>query len=91
MLVGRITISKRTVAHISRYRRRDGGPVGVLVSSGGKRKGAGRKPNNPPTKKHCVSITDEQARLLRAWGKGDLSAGLRWLVDVAKLIVGKRT
>jgi hypothetical protein len=44
--------------------------------------GAGRKPHNPPLKKRCVCVTDAQAKLLRMYGRGDLSAGLRWLVDV---------
>lgn len=31
----------------------------------------------------CVYLTDDQARLLRRWGRGDASAGLRWLIDSA--------
>lgn len=50
---------------------------------GGKRDGAGRKRNNPLCARHGVYITNEQARLLRIWGKGDLSAGLRWLITAA--------
>ena len=42
---------------------------------------------NPPVKRRCVTLTDEQVKLLRMWGRGDVSAGLRWLVDtVAPLI-----
>ncbi len=48
---------------------------------------SGRKPNNPPTKARCVYLTDEQVRLLRMWGRGDVSAGLRWLIDVTKGMV----
>lgn len=35
-------------------------------------------------------MTDAQAALLRKWGRGDLGAGLRWLVDSAALLVLKR-
>lgn len=51
----------------------------------------GRKRHNPPTHRRCVCITDEQCKLLRMWGRGDTSAGLRWLIDVAKLLVYKAT
>lgn len=47
----------------------------------------GRKPNNPPTKARCVQLTDEQCKLLRKWGRGDMSAGLRWLIDMAVGVV----
>jgi hypothetical protein len=50
---------------------------------------AGRKRADPPVKARCVNLTDEQVRLLRAWGRGDVSAGLRWLIDVAALFVRK--
>lgn len=43
----------------------------------------GRKKNFPPTKARCVYLTDAQVRLLRMWGRGDVSAGLRWLIDAA--------
>ena len=58
-----------------------------MSEHGGKRSGAGRRRHVPPLKKRCVTITDEQARLLRMWGRGDLSAGLRWLVDAAAPLV----
>ena len=67
---------------------------------GGKRTGAGRKrtdlpiERNPKTKHlkpRCVYITDQQAKLLRMWGHGDMSAGLRWLIDSAELLVHKIT
>lgn len=57
------------------------------MGRGGRREGAGRKPHDPPLRKRLVSITDEQARLLRTWGRGDLSAGLRWLIDAAAHVV----
>lgn len=52
-----------------------------------RRAGGGRKRNDPPTRAHHVTMTDAQATLLRKWGRGDLSAGLRWLVDAAELLV----
>lgn len=61
------------------------------MPSGGKRRGAGRPRNDPPTKKRMVCMTDEQARLLRMWGRGDVSAGLRWLIDNAAKIVKRTT
>lgn len=54
---------------------------------GGKRAGAGRKPSIPPRKRLGVYITEEQAKLLRMWGRGDLSAGLRWLIDMSVSVV----
>lgn len=54
---------------------------------GGIKRRVGRPRNDPPTKKHNVTMTDEQANLLRMWGRGDLSAGLRWLIDAAELFV----
>lgn len=56
---------------------------------GGKREGAGRPRNNPPTRARCVYLTDEQVKLLRMWGRGDVSAGLRWLIDAAAPVVRK--
>ena len=54
---------------------------------GGKRIGAGRKPSGIVD--YHVRITKHQAALLKTWGGGDLSAGLRWLVDAAVVIVRK--
>lgn len=51
--------------------------------------GSGRKKHYPPLKRRCVSITDEQAKLLCAWGRGDMSAGLRWLIEAASVFVRK--
>jgi hypothetical protein len=45
---------------------------------------------DPPVKRICVHLTDEQMKLLRMWGRGDLAAGLRWLIDAAKHFVQKR-
>ena len=56
---------------------------------GGRRPGAGRKRNDPPTKGRCIYLTDEQVKLLRMWGRGDVSAGLRWLIDTAKTMIVK--
>lgn len=54
-----------------------------MANRGGRRVGAGRKRNDPPTRKISLSLTEEQVRLLRMWGRGDVSAGLRWLVEAA--------
>ena len=51
------------------------------MAVGGKRKGAGRKKHVPPLKNRRVGITEEQAALLRRIGRGDVSAGLRWLIE----------
>ena len=59
------------------------------MARGGKRAGAGRKRHVPPLKKRCVTITEDQEKLLRTWGRGDLSAGLRWVIDMAAKIVVK--
>ena len=62
--------------------------VGLLISSGvqkmaGKKGRSGRKRHEPPLIRRFVRLTDEQARLVRMWGRGDLSAGLRWLITAA--------
>ena len=54
---------------------------------GGKRAGTGRKRLNPPAKARCVYLTDEQTKLLRMWGHGDVSAGLRWLIKAAAPLI----
>lgn len=51
----------------------------------------GRKKNNPPTKACCIRITEEQIKLLRMWGHGDVSAGLRWLINNAAPFVVRLT
>lgn len=60
------------------------GIVGDRISDMAKR---GRKPNDPPTRARKVYITDEQVKLLRMWGRGDVSAGLRWLIEAAAPMV----
>jgi hypothetical protein len=57
------------------------------MANGGRRAGAGRKRLDPPVKQYHVSLTDEQAKKLRMWGKGDMAAGLRWLIDSAKHLI----
>lgn len=61
----------------------------LTMPRGGKRIGAGRKAHVPPLKGRCLRLTDAQMALLRMWGRGDASAGLRWLINQAKLIVRK--
>lgn len=56
-------------------------------SRGSKRAGPGRPRNDPPTKPRKFHLTDEQIKLLRLWGRGDASAGLRWLIDTAKHMI----
>lgn len=58
-----------------------------MAGKGGKREGAGRKRHVPPLKKRYVGITEEQEKLLRMWGKGDVSAGLRWLINTAAPLI----
>ncbi|MDE2237966.1 MAG: hypothetical protein KGK30_08770 [Elusimicrobia bacterium] len=54
---------------------------------GGKRRGAGRKKLPGDMLNRNVRLMAEQARLLRLWGDGNLSAGLRWIIDVAAPLV----
>ena len=49
----------------------------------------GRKPSDPPLKRRCVNIGDAQLKLLRLWGRGDVSAGLRWLIEAAAPLISK--
>ncbi len=56
---------------------------------GKRKKRGGRQKHNPPLKKRLLSITEEQAKLLRMWGRGDMSAGLRWLISQAAEVVYK--
>lgn len=59
------------------------------MPAGGKRAGAGRKPHSPLLKERKIRLTDEQVALLRKWGRGDVAAGLRWLIEQAKHFVRK--
>lgn len=58
---------------------------------GGKRAGAGRKKSDAKSINtitiYSVHITGKQAALLKKWGGGDLSAGLRWLVNTAQALI----
>ena len=57
---------------------------------GGRRVGAGRKKATDPIVTYSVKITNTQAKLLKVWGGGDISAGLRWLIDIADMFVRKK-
>ncbi len=61
-----------------------------MAGRGGRIPGAGRKRHVPPLKEYHVGLTEEQARLVRMWGRGDLSAGLRWLVTAAAPMICRR-
>ncbi len=50
----------------------------------------GPKQSDPPAKRRCVHLTDAQCKLLRMWGRGCMSAGLRWLIDTAAPMIGKK-
>lgn len=57
---------------------------------GGARPGSGPKPKHgslPVT--YSVRLTVAQAELVKQWGGGDLSAGMRWLIEAASLWVIK--
>lgn len=51
---------------------------------GGKRPGAGRKKSKQQYLTCSVSLTPEQVRRGKLLGGNNLSAGLRWLLDVTK-------
>lgn len=57
------------------------------MARGGRRPGAGQPAHDPPLHDCKVLLTEEQIKLLRKWGRGNVSAGLRWLIDRAKLVV----
>ena len=65
---------------VSNYKKRGG--------NGGKRAGAGRKRTHAVRATYSVDLTPQQAGLLKMWGGGNESAGLRWLVDNAAPLVG---
>ena len=60
-----------------------------IVGRGGRRIGSGRKKKLDPIVTYSVDITIEQAELLKRWGGGDVSAGLRWLIEAANVFVHK--
>lgn len=64
---------------------------GTSNGHGGKRPGAGRKNTKIPLVAYSVDITHAQAELLKQWGGGNISAGLRWLIDVAELWIRNET
>lgn len=55
---------------------------------GGRRPGGGRKKSGNARQRYGVKLTKQQADLLKTWGGGDVSAGLRWLVDNAMSMIG---
>lgn len=57
---------------------------------GGKRAGAGRKKHPEVLLIYSAKLTPKQARLAKMWGDGNMSAGLRWLIDAAEILVRKR-
>lgn len=50
-----------------------------------------RKRHIPPLKKRNINLTDEQCKLVRSWGRGDLSAGLRWLITAAAPLIKRKS
>ena len=55
---------------------------------GGARPGSGPKRRSGPFAKRVVLLTDKQVEELKKWGGGDMSVGLRWLIDHAAPLVG---
>lgn len=47
----------------------------------------GRPKHDPPLVAKHIRLTEDQWKLLRLWGRGDLSAGLRWLIEAAAIYV----
>ena len=56
---------------------------------GGKRVGSGRKRKNETLVTYSVHISNQQAELLKMWGGGCIDLGLRWLIDIAEIVVSK--
>jgi hypothetical protein len=50
----------------------------------------GRPRHDPPLRAVHVRLTEEQLKLLRAWGHGDVSAGMRWVVDTVSLLLVRK-
>ena len=50
---------------------------------GGARKNAGRKPSATPSllKVRSVRLSDDEVRLLKRWGGGDMTAGIRVMIE----------
>jgi hypothetical protein len=57
------------------------------IGRGGARAGAGRKRISDPLSTYALRVSARQAALLKLWGGGDASAGLRWLVDAVEHLV----
>jgi hypothetical protein len=55
---------------------------------GGRRKGAGRK-RVPETLTYSMRLTPAQVKLLKEWGNGNCSAGLRWLIEMVAPMIRK--
>jgi hypothetical protein len=62
-----------------------------ILGRGGRRPGSGRKKKADPIVTYSVDITTEQAEFLRIWGDGDISAGLRWLIEASALFIHFRS
>jgi hypothetical protein len=64
---------------MSKYKKKGG--------NGGKRAGAGPKRKRDPIVTYSVRMSHAHAEMLRLWGGGDISAGLRWVMDNATMLV----
>lgn len=53
-----------------------------------RRPGGGRKKKTDKPIDYSVKITPAQAQLLKTWGGGDVSAGLRWLISTTAPLIG---
>lgn len=60
---------------------------GTSNGQGGYRPGSGRKKRKEKYMPYSFDITESQIDMLRLWGGGDASAGLRWLIAGAILFV----
>lgn len=56
---------------------------------GGRRPGAGRKKSDNSEQSYSVRLRPSQIKLLKKWGGGDVSIGLRWLIDTAAQFIQK--
>ena len=54
-----------------------------IEKRGGRRANAGRKPFPELILTYSIKLTPAQAKLVKEWGGGNMSAGFRWLVEVA--------
>ena len=61
-----------------------------MVRRGQPNPNAGRKPlYNVPLRQLKVYLTDEQIKLLRRYGRGNVSGGLRWLIEQSEGLIRK--